>query len=82
VAGEQFHTDGGVDQINFERCRGDRDGFVVVEHFWTVSLSVADARRGVNNPELTAVNSAAARHYVALLFQTDRKREKKCSEQS
>ena len=52
MAGEQFHTDGGIDQINFERRGGDRHGFVAVEHFWTVSLSVADARWNLNSPEL------------------------------
>jgi hypothetical protein len=61
VAGEQFHTDGGIDQINFKRRGGDRYGFVAVEHFWTVSLSVADARWNVNSPELITAKVAAAR---------------------
>jgi|HubBroStandDraft_2_1064218.scaffolds.fasta_scaffold530867_1 hypothetical protein len=60
VAGEQFYSDGGIDQINFERCGGDRHGFVAVEHFWTVSLSLADARRGVNRSERAAGKVAAA----------------------
>jgi hypothetical protein len=61
VAGEQFHTDGGIDQINFERRRGDRHSFVAVEHFWTVSLSVADARWNLNSPEWVTAKVAAAR---------------------
>jgi hypothetical protein len=51
VAGEQFHTDGGVNQVNFERGGGDCDGFVAAEHFWTVSLAVADARGDLNFPD-------------------------------
>ena len=64
VAGEQLHTNGGIDQINFERRRGDRHGFVAAEHFWAVSLAVADARRNVNSPELMARGLAAARTRV------------------
>jgi hypothetical protein len=51
VAGEQFHTDGGIDQIAFECRRGDRHGFVAAGHFWTVSLAVANARGDLNRPE-------------------------------
>jgi len=60
VAGEQFHTDGGLDQVAFERRRGDRHGFVAAEHFWTVSLAVANARWRMNSPELTVAKMAAA----------------------
>jgi hypothetical protein len=51
VVGEQFHTDGGVNQINFERGGGDCDGFVAAEHFWTVSFAVADAGGDLNIPD-------------------------------
>jgi hypothetical protein len=52
VAGEQFHTDGGIDQIAFECRRGDRHGFVAAGHFWAVSLAVTNARWDVNSLEL------------------------------
>jgi len=61
VAGEQLHTDGGIDQVTSERRGGDRHCLVVAEHFWTFSLPVADARRDVNSPELTVIQTAAAR---------------------
>ena len=51
VAGEQFHTDGGIDQVAFECRRGDRHGFVAAEHFWAVSLAIANARGDVNRPD-------------------------------
>jgi hypothetical protein len=51
VAGEQFHPDGGVYQVNFERGGGDCDGFVAAEHFWVVSLAVTDARWNLNFPD-------------------------------
>jgi hypothetical protein len=72
VAGEQFHTDGGIDQINFERRGGDRHGFVAVEHFWTVSLSVSNACWDVNGPELTELKMAAARRRGAMQRSNDR----------
>ena len=61
MAGEQLHTDGGIDQVAFERRGGDRHGVVVAEHFWAFSLSVADARGDVNGPELTVIRKTAAR---------------------
>jgi hypothetical protein len=61
VAGEQLHSDGGIDQVALERRGGDRHSFVAVEHFWTFSLSVADARWDVNSPEWSARKIAAAR---------------------
>ena len=60
VAGKQFHSDGRIDQINFERRGGDRDGVVAVEHFWTVSFTVAHARWGLSSPELSAGKIPAA----------------------
>jgi hypothetical protein len=62
MAGEQFHTDGGIYQVDSKRRGGDCHSFVAVEHFWTVSFAVADARWGVNRPELTAGKIAAACH--------------------
>ena len=61
MAGEQLHPDGGIDQVDIERSGGDRDGFVAAEHFWTVSLSVADARWDVNSLEFPAAKTAVAR---------------------
>lgn len=54
VAGEQFHTDGGVYQVAVECGGGDRHGFVAAEHFWTVSLAVADARGDLNRADWSA----------------------------
>ena len=51
LAGEQLHTDGGVNQVAVERRRGDRHGFVVAEHLWTLSLSVPDSRWDVTEIE-------------------------------
>jgi hypothetical protein len=84
VAGEQFHSDGGIDQVDFERRRGDRDSFVAAEHFWTFSLSFADARWGVNNPEVTAGKILAALlvPQSCLPAQTDIEKEKECLERS
>ena len=61
VASEQLHTDGGIDQVAFERRGGDRHSFVAVEHFWTFSLPVADARWDVNSPAWAVIQTAAAR---------------------
>jgi hypothetical protein len=52
LAGEQLHTDGGVNQVAVERRRGDRHGFVVAEHFRTLSLLVPDARWDVTEIEI------------------------------
>ena len=75
MAGEQFHTDGRIDQVAIERGGGDRHGFVAAEHFWAVSLAVANARRDVNGFELTG---GTAR----LRFRGNRleKRREQCSE--
>jgi hypothetical protein len=51
LAGEQLHTDGGIDQVAVERRRGDRHGFMVAEHLWTLSLSVPDSRWDVTEIE-------------------------------
>jgi len=75
VAGEQFHTDGGIDQVDFERRGGDRHGFVAAEYFWAVSLAVANARRDVNSFELTG-GTARLRFRVNRL----EKRREQCSE--
>jgi hypothetical protein len=80
VAGEQLHTDGGIDQIAFERRRGDRHGFVAAGHFWTVSFAVANARWDVSSLELTVAKMAAACESGANRFTRLDKRREQCSE--
>jgi hypothetical protein len=72
VAGEQFHTDGRIDQVDFERRGGDRHSFVAAEHFWTFSLAVANARWDINSPEASALEMAAAIPQGAMQQGTDR----------
>jgi hypothetical protein len=74
VAGEQFHTDGRIDQVDFERRGSDRHSFVAVEHFWTFSLAVANARWNVNSPEGSALKMAVARRQGAIERGNDRVR--------
>ena len=80
MAGEQFHTDGGIDQVDIERRGGDRHGFVAAGHFWAVSLAVADARRDLNSPELTALKMTAAEARGVTCFDRLEMRREKCSE--
>jgi hypothetical protein len=80
VASEQFHTNGGIDQVDFERRGGDRYGFVVAEHFWAVSLAVADARWDLNSPELTASKMTAAQALGVTCFDRLERRRVQCSE--
>ena len=44
VAGESFHSDAVIDQVNSKRRRGNRRGSVAAERFWTVSLPFAYPR--------------------------------------
>ena len=50
VAGEQFHTDAGADQVNIEWRGGDRRGFVATEHFRTLSFAQPYSNWDVSKP--------------------------------
>jgi hypothetical protein len=53
VAGQQFHTNAGNDQVNSERRGGDRRGLVASEHFWTFSFLLPHSHRDVSKSKLT-----------------------------
>lgn len=80
MAGEQFHTDGRIDQVAIERGGGDRHGFVAAEHFWAVSLAIADARWDLNSAELTASKMTAAQARGVACFERLETRREQCSE--
>jgi hypothetical protein len=42
MVSQYLHTHGWVDQINPERRRGDRCGFVAPEHLWSHPFSLED----------------------------------------
>lgn len=76
VAGEQFHTDGGVYQVAVECGGGDRHGFVAAECFWSLSFFLPHAHQVVSKPESTA-RRQCANHFSEMAFAGDKRQTRR-----